>query len=285
MPRRPRRQNVDLGSFQAVKIGAPPAVGDLYYLTMEMSWPTFVGLVTAVFVAINFAFGLIYALIPGQIANAASGSVADGFFFSVETLATVGYGNMAPASYLAHAIAAVEILIGLFFSATITGLIFARFARPRDSLVFSRVAVVSNYEDKPALMVRVASTRSRPLVDVTAQMAWLERVELPDGRVFRRLVDLPLVRSHNPMLGLSWTLVHLLDDDSAVLAAWSGNDRFTLTVGVSGLDTLLASQSQGRQSYDRESVLADHDFADAITDNDGELHLDLARLHDVTLRT
>ncbi len=280
MARRLRRQNITVGGFKAVKLGTPPALSDLYYRTMEMRWPTFVGLVTLVFVLLNLIFGLVYAALPGSLLNAEPGSLADGFFFSVETLGTVGYGTMAPATRLGHSIAATEILIGLFFSATITGLIFARFARPRASLIFSRVAVIGRHEGRPTVMVRVTSTRARPLADANAQMAWLKRTILPDGRLLRQLVDLPLIRSHNAMMGLSWTLSHILDGESDLLAALQGNEPFTLMVSISGLDTLLASQSIGGYNYRREEILIDHEFVDVLTDIDGVVHLDLSKFHD-----
>lgn len=279
MSRRPRRRHVDLGSFQAIKIGGPGAFSDLYYTLMEIRWPAFIALVSAAFLIVNLLFGLLYAALPGAIGNMAHGSIADGFFFSVETLGTVGYGNMAPATRLGHSIAAVEILLGLFFSATMTGLIFARFARPRDSVVFSRVAVISRVGDQHMLMVRLASIRARPIADVNAQMSWLERIELADGRVFRRLVDLPLVRAYNPSLALAWTLVHVLDPDSPMIAALDGTDRFQLTVTVGGTDTLLASQTLGGHSYTRENIRKGHDFEDVIVDTDGMIHLDLSKLH------
>ena len=281
MARPPRRQIIQMGGFPAVKTGAPSPYADLYYWVMEMSWPWFVTLVSASFVAINLIFGILYALLPGAIGTMERGSVIDGFFFSVDTLGTVGYGVMAPVTRLGHAIAAVEILIGLFFSATITGLIFARFARPRDSLIFSDVAVIGRYLGHRALMVRVASKRSRPLAEVTAQLSWLETIQQGDGRTFRRLTELPLVRSQNPMLGLAWTLVHILDDDSPVLAALdTPADRFMLTLSVGGIDTLLASQSLGGKRYGRDDVRVDHEFVDVISDENGVTHLDLRRLHD-----
>ncbi|MBY0520797.1 MAG: potassium channel protein, partial [Sphingomonas sp.] len=198
----------------------------------------------------------------------------------VDTLATVGYGTMSPATRAGHALAAIEILLGLFFSATITGLIFARFARPRDSVLFSRIAVIGRYDGKRALMVRVASIRPRPMFDASAQLSWLQRVDLTDGRTYRRLVELPLERSRNPSLGLAWTLVHVLADDSPVLTALAGDSPFTLTASVNGLDTLLANQTQGSVRCAREDVRVDHEFVDVIADVDGVLHVDLLRLHD-----
>lgn len=278
--RKPRRQTVSLGGFAAVKIGTAARLADPYYWVMEMGWATFVALVSAVFVVINVGFGLVYAMLPGAIANAVHGSIADGIFFSVDTLATVGYGYMYPASHLGHAVASLEILVGLFFTATVTGLIFARFARPRESLLFSKVAVIGRYEGRRALMVRVASMRSRPLSDAVAQLSWLETVYHPDGRMFRRLADLPLVNNRNPMLGLAWTLIHRLDDDSGVVASLAGSDRFLLTATISGVDTLLASPSQGDHRYGREDVRVDHEFVDVMSDQNGTMQLDLLLLHD-----
>ena len=274
-----------MGGFPAVKIGAPARLADPYYWVMEMGWPAFVGLVSLAFAGINLLFGCIYAALPGAIANAQPHALSDGVFFSVDTLATVGYGSMFPQTHLGHAVASFEILVGLFFTATVTGLIFARFARPRESLLFSEVAVIGRYEGRRALMVRLASVRSRPLADAVAQMSWLQTVPQPDGRSFRRLSPLPLVSNTNPLLGLAWTLIHLLEDDSPVLAALAGTERFVLSATVSGIDTLLASTSQGGRRYAREEVRVDHEFADAMKEIDGTMHLDLALLHDTVPAT
>lgn len=267
-----------MGSTRAVRVGAPGITRDLFYWTMEMGWPAFVGLVMAMFISINLVFGLVYTLLPGTIENAVPGSFLDGYFFSVETLATVGYGNMAPATHLGHAIASTEIMIGLFFSATVTGLVFARFARPRESMIFSTVAVIGDYEDKRALMVRLAPMHARPLANTTAQMSLLQRTVLSNGREFAGMVELPLLRAQNPMLNLSWTLIHILNDDSPVLAALESDRPFLLMVTVSGLDTLLARESFGGRSYQREEVILDHHFADVISNRDGSLHMDVSRL-------
>ena len=281
---RPRQRIIDLGGFRAVKLGTPSAWGDLYYHTMEMSWPAFVAWVSLTFVVLNLGFGAVYALLPGAIGGMVPGSLADGFFFSVETLGTVGYGNMAPATHAGHAVAATEILLGLFFSATITGLIFARFARPRNSFVFSDKAVIGDFDGGPALMVLLASTRARPLADVNAQVAWLQRHDLPDGRVFRQLVELPLTRSNNPQMALAWMLVHRLEEGSPMLAAWRDAGEFRLIVSVSGLDTLLATQAIGGRSYRRDDVVADHEYVDVVDEDGGAFRLDLRKISEVRPR-
>ena len=279
MTRKPRRKTITFGGVSTIKIGAPSPLADLYYWVMEMSWPSFVGVVAASYLAINLCFGIVYALLPGTVDHAAPGSLLDGFFFSVDTLGTVGYGVMAPGTHLGHMIASIEILTGLFFSATMTGLIFARFARPRQSLEFSRVAVIGRYAGRRALMVRVVSTRSRPLADATAQMSLLETVHLDKGGTYRGLTPLPLVRDVNPLLGLSWTLVHLMDDDSPVFTMLNGPDRFVLTVTIGGVDTLLASPSQGGMRYDRDHVRIDHEFVDVISDDGDAITVDITKLH------
>jgi inward rectifier potassium channel len=254
---------------------------DPYYWLMEIRWPAFFGTVVLTFVLLNLLFGIVYAAIPGSLANAEPGSLTDAFFFSVDTLATVGYGNMYPASRIAHAIASVEILLGLFFAATVTGLIFARFSRPRHGLLFSRYAVIGRYEGQKALMVRAAWTRSYPLIDATAQLSWLESAEMTDGKRFRRLRELELVRSHNPMVGLGWTLIHILPEDSDMLAAFSGTERVILTASVNGTDMLLASPSQALQRYGRPDIRPDHEFVEMISEDEQGLCLDLSRFHEV----
>lgn len=278
--RRPRRRTLDLGSVRIVKIGTPSAASDIYYAMMEMSWPAFIALVAASFLLINLCFGALYALLPGSIANATPGSLADGFFFSVETLGTVGYGNMAPATHVGHFIAATEILIGLFFSATMTGLIFARFARPRTSFIFSNVAVLSESEGRQMLMFRLASTRMRPIANVSAQLSWLQVTDLGDGRTVRELAELPLVRSHNPQLAFGWLLAHEIEEGSPMLDALLSGREFRLIVSVNGVDTLLASQAVGGQIYERDDVLIDQEFADMLDDRSEVLEFDLTKLHD-----
>lgn len=254
---------------------------DPYYWLMEIRWPTFIAATVLCFVLINILFALIYAAMPGSVANAEPGSLSDAFYFSVDTLATVGYGNMYPASRMGHGVAAVEIFVGLFFLATVTGLVFARFSRPRHGLLFSRFAVIGRYKGKPALMVRVAWTRSFPLLDAIAEMSWLEQVREPDGKDFRRLRELELVRSHNPIVGLGWTLIHVLSDDSDILAAVNGGGPVLLTASVGGTDMLLASPSQSVQRYGRDDILADHEFVEMISEDDEGLCLDLSLLHEV----
>ena len=238
MPR--RHQHIDLGGLHAVKHGAPWGPGDVYYELMEMGWRRFIAVVAAVFVGVNLVYGGVYALLPaGAIDHMTPGSIEEGFFFSVETLATVGYGNMAPATHLGHIVAVAEILNGIFLTAALTGLIFQRFARPQESLIFSDKLVVVRIGDRRLAMVRLAGTRARPLADVVASMALLEQVVLPTGRRYAQQVDLPLRNTRNAMMALAWTLVHLIDESSPLAKVIDGADDIRITVTIRGLDTFF----------------------------------------------
>ncbi len=282
-PLRPpaRHQHIEFGGLRAVKHNAPWGPGDFYYELMEMRWRTFIVVVVGVFIALNLFFGAIYALMPGAIDSMPRGSLFYGFFFSVETIATVGYGNMAPKTLPGHFVAVIEILTGVFMTATLTGLIFQRFARPRDGMMFSDSLVIVDTGEKRLAMIRLAGTRARPLADVTARIGVLETVKLPGGREFRRSRDLPLVNNQNSMMLLAWTLVHEIDEASPLAPLLDSEDDLRITVTVRGLDTLLSNTVVAAKVYRRENIFPSHEFVDIFDyHEDGSIHLDLARLHE-----
>ena len=104
---------------------------DVYHLVLTRSWWSFLGGAFALYLAINLAFATVYALAPGSIASARAGNFEDAFYFSVQTMATIGYGGMTPATRFAHLVVTVEALVGIMYTALLTGLTFSKFARPR----------------------------------------------------------------------------------------------------------------------------------------------------------
>lgn len=275
---------IRLASLSAVKVGVRRfALDDPYYLVMALSWPTFVLAVVLVFMAANLFFATLYWLAPNAVANAHAGSFADAFFFSVETLATVGYGVMTPATTYGHLVATAEIFVGMFLTALATGAFFARFARPRPRLMFSNVAVVAPYEGGRALMLRVASRRLQGVSEATARIAYLRQVSV-GGNVFRRLTELPLVRSNLPVLTFSWTLIHPIDEHSPLydLTAERIHDEApSLLVSIAGFDEAISAPITDRKTYQPTDVRLGHVFVDILRElPDGFLELDLTRLHD-----
>ena len=279
---------IKLANMSTVKVGVSRfAFDDPYYLVMAMSWPAFVCAVFGVLIAANLVFATLYCFAPDAVANAHRGSFADAFFFSVETLATVGYGVMTPATTYGHLVATAEIFVGMFLTALATGAFFARFARPLPRLLFSDVAVIAPYEGGQALMLRVASRRLQGVSEATARIVYL-RQETVEGSVFRRLTELRLVRSNLPVLTFSWTLIHPIDEQSPLYhftAERLAGETPSLLVSISGFDEAISAQITARKAYEPADVRVGHMFVDLLRElPNGFLELDLTRLHDTEPR-
>jgi inward rectifier potassium channel len=277
---------IDLRGLRAVKVGVRRfSLGDPYYLILAMRWPTFIGTVFLVLLAVNTFFAGLFWLAPNSVTNARPGSFYDAFFFSVETLATVGYGAMTPATLYGHMIATSEIFVGMFLTALVTGAFFARFARPQARLVFSDTAVIAPYEGANALMVRVASRRMQGISEARARISYLRDQPVGDTR-FRRFEELKLVRDNIPVLSLSWTLIHKIDKDSPL---WGMNDERraaeapTLLVSIGGFDEAISSPINDRKTYRPDDIRFGHLFTNILRDLPGGfVELDITRIHDTT---
>src|SRR5665213_2852577 len=276
---------IDQQGLSTIKVGVSRfSLDDPYYLILSMSWQAFLASVLALYLTANLIFATLYWLAPGAVTNARPGSFGDAFFFSIETLATVGYGEMTPQSVYGHSVATAEIFVGMFLTALVTGAFFARFARPQPRLIFSNVAVVAPYEGRTALMVRVASRRLHAINEVRGRISYLRTFHLPDGGTFRRFFDMKLVRNENPVLSLSWTLIHPIDEESPLHdmdAARLRDEAPRLLVSINGFDEAISSQINDRHSYRPDDILMNHIFAHILEDlPDGAIQIDLDRIHD-----
>src|SRR5581483_9999217 len=190
-----RSVRVHLGDIDAIKLGMSRfSLGDPYYLVLTVSWPAFFALAVSFYLFTNLCFALAYYAVPACINNARPGVFLDHLFFSIETLATVGYGVMCPSIVFAHVVASTEIIFGLMSMAVITGLVFTRFSRPRPRLLFSRVAVIGPYEQHPALTLRVVNERHGTVAEASARLTLVRRTQTAHGKVLRRFIDLRLER-------------------------------------------------------------------------------------------
>jgi inward rectifier potassium channel len=260
---------------------------DLYHRSMTVYWPVFFGSAAAIFVLLNAFFAFIYWLGDKPIAN-----VADNlplplslFYFSIETLATVGYGDMHPQTNYGHIVATVEIFTGMSFLAVMTGLIFARFSRPKARFVFARHPVVTSYQGEPTLMIRIANARHDTISQATARL-WLFRLENTKEREqFRRYYELKLERSEHPMFSLSWTLLHVVDETSAFYGMTADDfaaGEGALILNVSGVDDNSAQRLYARQIYSRQDIRWRHRYRDITSfSTKGRLVLDYTKFHDV----
>jgi inward rectifier potassium channel len=276
---------IHLGEIEGLKLGAKRFDWkDPYYLVLTVSWPVFFALAIAFYLTTNVVFALLYFAMPGCIHGARPGVFIDHFFFSIETLATVGYGVMSPANIYGHTIASTEIIFGLMSMAVITGLVFTRFSRPRARLLFSRVAVITHRDGPSELAMRVMNRRHQALAEVKARLTVLHRPLPSETNGLRRFIDLKLERSQIPMLGLSWTLTHVIDEDSplhGITREKLGASISTLLVSVSGYDESISAPIVARYNYVPGTILYGHQFVDIISDSDeGQVVLDVPRFHD-----
>jgi inward rectifier potassium channel len=249
---------------------------DPYHLAVTLGWPSFLALLAALYVTLNLLFGLLYAAAPGCVANLPPGSLTEAFFFSVQTLSTVGYGFMVPQTLYGHVVSTVETFVGLLFVAMMTGLVFVRFSKPKAKIMFADNAVVTRGDDGGRqLMLRLGNGRPHPLTDVTARITTLVARRSASGQLFRHAVDLKLQRSEMPFFPLMWTLMHPLDEHSPLTEALARADGkqpdLRLLVSVTARDPALDATVSVLKAYDANHVLMDMHYADAVT-WDGEHH-------------
>jgi inward rectifier potassium channel len=283
--RRRRGVTVNLGRTEVTKLGIDRfSWQDAYHAILSLSWPKFFAGAVVTYLLANLGFASAYFLGNHAITNATS--FIDCFFFSVETLATVGYGEMSPASFYGHCVATVEIITGMMSVAVVTGLVFARFSKPTSRILFSRVAVITPYEGVPTLMLRVANQRRSYILEATASVVLIREEESVDGHSLRRFHELKLDRARSPMFALSWQIMHVIDETSplyGVTAQAIEDGDMRLTVTISGVDETFAATITARYSYSHEDILFDRRFVDIFSEGDSPRHLyvDLDRFHEL----
>ncbi len=215
-------------------------------------------------------------------ANMRPGSFSDAFFFSLETLATVGYGTMAPATLYGHTVSAIEIVCGMIFTAIMTGLLFVRFSKPRPKILFSDQAVVTSHNCSPTLMVRIANGRMTLLTNATVRMGVVLFEESAEGHSLRRLRDLALSNTRLPLFALTWTVMHVIDEKSP-LAGYDaerleeGDARLFLS--IEARDHAIGALVHDMRIYTTVEVLFGMHYAEAVTVDDQRRPVaDLTRL-------
>jgi inward rectifier potassium channel len=274
---------VRLGSYEFEKKGISRFdLRDPYHFAVALTWPRFIGALLAFSLSVNVAFATLYWLVPGSVANARPNSFADAFFFSVETVATVGYGEMYPATLYGHVVAAIEIMCGLAFTAILTGLTFVRFSRPRAKLVFAANPVVAIHQGKPTLMLRIGNGRAAVLTDGTAKLNVFFLDRTAEGRPFRRAQELRLERAHIPIFTIFWTLMHVLDEQSPLHGYDSARVIETdarVFVTLEARDPTLATVVQDVRYYAPQNISFGMRYADtASIGRDGRSVADLRRI-------
>lgn len=267
--RRPARINLDeyRATLSRSELARPE--NNFYHWLLGTTWTRFLLLVIVVYLSTNLIFAVAYlACGEGAITHATPGSLLDVFFFSVQTMATIGYGRMTPVGSWPNAIVTFEAFFGIVYSALTTGLAFARFTRPTAGVRFSKVAVVGNHDGVKTLKFRVANDRSSHIVEAQLRLWVIAESMTTEGERYRRSVELHLHRSESPVFSLTWTAMHSIDENSALKDYLGKSDiaqQWHLLITFTGYHESLANQVYARHVYLPANVQQNASFVDIVT--------------------
>ena len=267
--RRPARINLDeyRATLSRSELARPE--NDFYHWLLGTSWSRFLLLVIFVYLVTNLLFAFAYLVCgEGAITSAQPGSLLDVFFFSVQTMATIGYGRMTPVGSWPNAIVTFEAFFGIVYSALTTGLAFARFTRPTAGIRFSKVAVVGNHDGVKTFKFRVANDRSSHIVEAQLRLWLIAESMTAEGERYRRSVELQLHRSESPVFSLTWTAMHSIDENSALKEYLGKADlerQWHLLITFTGYHESLANQVYARHVYLPRNVQQNATFVDIVS--------------------
>jgi inward rectifier potassium channel len=257
---------------------------DPYHLMLTVPWLGFIGIVSFVYILINFVFAFLFWLGGDCIAGAEPGNFWDAFFFSVQTIASIGYGVMSPSTRYADVIVTIESIASLLSIAVVTGLAFARFSKPTARVMFSNVAVIDRFNGVPTLTFRAANQRYNQIVEAQVQVYLLRDEISQEGIFLRRFYELKLVRSRTPSFILTWNVMHPIDEESPLYGQTPeslSELRGQIIVTISGTDETVAYSINVRHTFSPHEILWDHRFVDISSKApNGDSYLDYAHFHE-----
>jgi inward rectifier potassium channel len=249
---------------------------DIYHVALTIRWPSFFGIAAAIFVLLNVFFATIYQFGDHPIANQFPANFGGAFFFSVD---------MHPQTVYGHIVATVEIFTGMISIALVTGLVFARFSRPRAKMIFADHPIIRRIHGQRTLMIRAANARQNVIAEASAKLHLLMREASPEGFRLRRIHDLSLVRDRHPVFTLSWSLMHVIDEHSPLhdlsLDALADAEA-TLMLSIEGIDETTSQSMLGRRQWSYREWRWNHRYVDLVYDDElGISHIDYGVFHQV----
>jgi len=264
-----------------VVVGARPhPLRDAYHLVLRMRWSWLLALIAAFVLFINVLFACAY-LAVGGVAGAQPGSLRDAFFFSVQTMGTIGYGALYPTSAAANAVVTAESIVSIIAVALVTGIVFSRFSQSTGQLVFSDRAVISPMNGVPTLAFRVGNDRASMVFEARVRAAIIRTEKTDEGVTFYRLADLVLSRDNSQALARSWTVMHPIDEKSPLHGATPDVLRaqeIELVVTIVGTDDTSLQPVHGRARYMTDDIVWGARLADVLSElPDGRLQLDIRK--------
>jgi inward rectifier potassium channel len=266
-------------------IGAPaPGLRDVYHALLRVPWWAALVVIVCSYMLLSGIYAALYLWVGG-VANARPGSILDAFFFSVQTMGTIGYGTMYPASAGANGVMVAESVTSVILTALATGLVFVRFSQTRARLLFSSKVAIGPMDGVPTLMLRVGNERRGSIVGTEFRLTFTSTTKTAEGVTIYRLQDLPLVRSRAPALLRAWNVMHSIVEgsplhgyDAATLAAADGE----LQLEVVGVDDTSLQPVHARHTWFAGSVAWGARLADILSETpEGDVILDLRYFHEV----
>jgi inward rectifier potassium channel len=286
MPRRwfPKSKPKKTGPTNTIRKGVPRGHRkDLIFFLLDGGWIRFFSVVIGSYLMINMAFALLYHYRPGTIANCHT--LSDAFFFSVQTISTIGYGNMHPLTKYGNIVMTIEAGMGLLIIAMITGLMFAKASRAKASVIFSQNLIVGTRFGVSTLQCRVGNAKGNDVVEARFGLSVLIDEVTPEGEKVRRIHDLKLKRGKSPFFMMTMVMMHEIDDSSPLWGIdWTQADSpiEALVATVSGHDATYGQPVHSRHFYQYTDILTNKKFADVIhTDPNGRLVIDYTQFHRV----
>jgi inward rectifier potassium channel len=251
-------------------------IKNIYYHLMNMSWIKLILLVTVAFLFINLVFSSLYYFFPVTVSNIEDNSFISYFFFSVQTLSTIGYGHFTPIGVGANLLVTLSALTGMVFVATITGVTFAKFSRPISQIIFSNKVVITEVDGEKVLCFRVGNKRGNDIVDASVKVTALIYHETKEGEKVRKMIDLDLKRSNTPFFALSWTIFHSLENSPLDL-----DNLLGISALIIGHDGTYSQTIYARRLYFPNEIVKDTRFEDVIYVSDsGETQVNFDKFHD-----
>ena len=238
---------------------------DAYHTFLRLRWSASLGLIALGFFAVNLVFAALYYAIGGVTGT--DGSLFDAVSFSVQTLATIGYGAMYPTSTAAHTVMIFESIVSLVITALATGLVFTKFARPTTRVAFSRYAVITQHEGNRTLVFRAGNRRSNVIVEATIHVVAVYTTVTAEGKTFYKAVDLPMVRDRQVGMTRGWTLMHVIDAQSPLFGADAARLQaleLELYIALTGIDDVSMQTVHAIHKYTDDQIRIDHHFEDTV---------------------
>jgi inward rectifier potassium channel len=275
-----------MGSGTLAYLGLPrDGWRDAYHVLLTMPLAAFFAVMAAGFLTVNGVFAGLYLLDPGGVSTARPGNFLDAFFFSVQTLGTLGYGVMSPRSLYSNCVVTAETFVGLFNLAIATGLLFARISRPTARIMFSDKAVVTAMDGAPTLVFRAANRRRNLVVEADVSVTLLHDITTAEGTMLRRFDELALLRSRSPLFFMTWQVMHRIDQTSPLFGETAQSliaKHAEIVVVMKGLDETFVSTIHARTSYTPDEIVWGRRLADIfITDEKGRRAIDFRLFHDI----